>query len=115
MHRLDLIATAGDLSSEALRNSAPRQQAHVIKAMLANKASLGLADMADEQVMRQAAAIQSALLAVCVGIDADVKAGEPSLAALAFAALTGRVLLDRRRRKRTGASGWKLRRQRPCG
>lgn len=47
-------------------------------AIVANKASVGLADMPDGRVMEQAASIYDALLVVCAGIEAALKAGDPT-------------------------------------
>jgi hypothetical protein len=63
----------------------PSQRAAIAVAIVNNKTSLGLADMADERVMEQAADIYAALLVVCAGIDRDVAAGKPGAVAKALA------------------------------
>ena len=56
----------------------PEQQTKVALAIVDNKASIGLADMPDQQVMNQAPLIYDALLIVCAGIEAALKAGDPT-------------------------------------
>lgn len=63
----------------------PAQRAAIAVAIVANKASVGLADMPDERVMEQAADIYAALLVVCAGINADVTAGKPGAVEKALA------------------------------
>lgn len=56
----------------------PEQQTKIALAIVDNKASIGLADMADQQVMNQAPLIYDALVIVCAGIEAALKAGDPA-------------------------------------
>ncbi len=63
----------------------PAQINQIAVAIVANKASVGLADMPDERVMENAASIYDALLVVCAGIEAALKAGDPTAPVKALA------------------------------
>ncbi len=56
----------------------PAQINQIAVAIVANKASVGLADMPDERVMENAASIYDAMIVVCAGIEAALKAGDPT-------------------------------------